>query len=81
MPNYAKNGPVGAPQNLIQRMKDSLMCVPIVVKTINLEILSFLTSSKNTRVQKCDANFTVAKQSKLLSYCIVLEILRKDEPF
>ena len=54
MTNYAKNGPVGAPQDLIQRMKDSLMCVHIVVKTINLEILSFLTTSKNTTVEKCD---------------------------
>ena len=36
--NYAKNGPVGATQNLKQRMKDLLLSVNVVVKTLNLEI-------------------------------------------
>ena len=35
--NYAKIGPVGV--NLIQLIKDSLLGVHVVVKTINLEIL------------------------------------------
>ena len=35
--NYAKIGPVGV--NLIQLMKDSLLGVHVVVKTINLDIL------------------------------------------
>ena len=34
--NYAKIGPVGV--NLIQLMKDSLLGVHVVVKTINLDI-------------------------------------------
>ena len=34
----AKNEPVRAPYNLIQRMRDLLLCVHVVVKTLNLEI-------------------------------------------
>ena len=52
--NYAKIGPVGV--NLIQLIKDSLLGVHVVVKTINLnlEILGCLTTSKNTTVLKYD---------------------------
>ena len=42
--NYAKIGPVGV--NLIQLIKDSLLGVHVVVKTINLEILGCLTTSE-----------------------------------
>ena len=53
--NYAKIGPVGV--NLIQLMKDSLLGVHVVVKTINLDILGCLTTSKNTTVLKYDRCF------------------------
>ena len=53
--NYAKIGPVGV--NLIQLIKDSLLGVHVVVKTINLEILGCLTTSKNTAVLKYDRCF------------------------
>ena len=53
--NYAKIGPVGV--NLIQLMKDSLLGVHVVVKTINLEILGCLTTSNNTTVLKYDRCF------------------------
>ena len=53
--NYAKIAPVGV--NLIQLIKDSLLDVYVVVKTINLEILGFLTTSKNTTVVKYDRCF------------------------
>ena len=53
--NYAKIGLVGV--NLIQLMKDSLLGVHVVVKTINLEILGCLTTSKNTTVLKYDRCF------------------------
>ena len=48
--NYAKNGPVGV--NLIQLIRVSLLGFHVVVKTINLEILGCMTSSKNTTVLK-----------------------------
>ena len=35
---HATNGRVEAPLKLILRMKDLLLCVHVVVKTINLEI-------------------------------------------
>ena len=38
MTNYAKNGLVAAPQNEMQRMKELLLCIHVVVKTLNLEI-------------------------------------------
>ena len=53
--NYAKIGPVGV--NLIQLMRVSLLSVHVVVKTINLEILGCLTTSKNTTVLKYDRCF------------------------
>ena len=53
--NDAKIGPVGV--NLIQLIKDSLLGVHVVVKTINLEILGCLTTSKNTTVLKYDRCF------------------------
>ena len=53
--NYAKIGPVGV--NLIQLMRVSLLSVHVVVKTINLEILACLTTSKNTTVLKYDRCF------------------------
>ena len=53
--NYAKIGPVRV--NLIQLIKDSLFGVHVVVKTINLEILGSLTTSKNTTVLKYDSYF------------------------
>ena len=46
--NYAKIGPVGV--NLIQLIKDSLLGVHVVVKTINLEILGCLTTSEIRQV-------------------------------
>ena len=42
--DYGKIGPVRV--NLIQLMKDSLLGVHVVVKTINLEILGCLTTSE-----------------------------------
>ena len=53
--NYAKIGPVGV--NLIQLMRVSLLSVHVVVKTINLEILGCLTTSKNTTVLTYDRCF------------------------
>ena len=53
--NYAKIGLVGV--TLIQLIKDSLLGVHVVVKTINLEILGCLTTSKNTTVPKYDRCF------------------------
>ena len=53
--NYAKIRPVGI--NLIQLIIDSLLGVHVVVKTINLEILGCLTTSKNTTVLKYDRCF------------------------
>ena len=53
--NYAQIGQVGV--NLIQLIKDSLLGVDVVVKTINLEILVCLTTSKNTIILKYDRCF------------------------
>ena len=55
LPNYAKIGPVDV--NLIKLIKDSLLGVHVVIKTINLEILGSLTTSKNTIVLKYDSCF------------------------
>ena len=38
MTNYAKNGLVEAPQNEMSRVKELLLCVPVVVKTLRLKI-------------------------------------------
>ena len=38
MSNYAKNEPVRAPKNWIWSMRDLLLCVDVVVKTLNLDI-------------------------------------------
>ena len=53
--NYAKIGPVGV--DLMQLIKDSLLGVHVVVKTINLDILGCLTTSKNTTLLKYDRCF------------------------
>ena len=53
--NYAKNRPVGAPKNLIQRMKDLLLGVHAVVETISFwkfDIAVWQTTSKNAKVSK-----------------------------
>ena len=69
--NYAKIGPVGV--NLIQLMKDSLLGVHVVVKTINLDILGCLTTSKNTTVLKYDrCFFKTPNQLKLIFYWVFI---------